>query len=171
MVCLKKIVILAPIALQLVSAAAIPEVQNATATIMRREATATPLNVAAKNDKIVPKDDAPVTTDDAKDDEKKEVTEEIKKDDVEDQGRHRRNKKCRSHMDCDLGHICSIGRCVAGCQADVDCPRGQRCLGYQCRATEVPPVCRPYKAQCSVDQECCSGNCGKIRRTCKHTKH
>ncbi|KAE8135411.1 hypothetical protein BDV38DRAFT_284856 [Aspergillus pseudotamarii] len=114
-----------------------------------------------KDEESVPNDDS-VTSDD---------------DGVSTDGLHwRRRGRCRSDLDCDLGYLCSAGRCILGCLADKDCRRGQTCLGGQCRTAggANPPSCKPYKQLCAANEECCSGVCRlgwRLTRECKHNKN
>jgi len=78
---------------------------------------------------------------------------------------------CLSTADCGLGFICDLQsderNCVAGCQANYDCPAGAncvagQCVSYGCRTTVLDcafgEVCNPQTNECEQAQGAyCSG--------------
>ncbi|KAE8398760.1 hypothetical protein BDV37DRAFT_262561 [Aspergillus pseudonomiae] len=177
MVRLLSFTLLAAATVEVVSAAALPTPPRpAEVTIWRRNDGPLSTIAATAVETAFPAEKTPTEIEDGED-VPNDDTVTGEDDDVFTDGLHwRRRGKCRSDLDCDLGYLCTSGRCTLGCLADKDCRRGQTCMGGQCRTAGGvnPPACKPYKQLCAANEECCSGVCRlgwRLTRVCKHNKH
>lgn len=55
--------------------------------------------------------------------------------------------ECLTDLDCDVGDICLLEKCVVGCRDDDGCPGNQICTNWECTTG------------CRVDGSCLSGEC------------
>lgn len=65
---------------------------------------------------------------------------------------------------CKAGERCDVGRCVAGCVGDTQCPEGQSCSFGRCRTKR--PTGKPCQqdSACLAEERCEGGRC--VTRTC-----
>ncbi|PWY81949.1 hypothetical protein BO70DRAFT_362380 [Aspergillus heteromorphus CBS 117.55] len=65
---------------------------------------------------------------------------------------------CNNNLHCDFGQICNRGRCIAGCNANVDCSRFHTCTNGTCTDSRGG-TCAPNRSTCGFHVDCCSGSC------------